>query len=69
MKILLFIVAALLVSDTSRCANEKLPPKFELKLKLAAVADGDTELRKLQKERYNAALKMLPISLARFQAG
>jgi hypothetical protein len=43
--------------------------KFELKLTPAKVEKGDSELLKLQKERYNSAVEMVQLHLLRIETG
>jgi hypothetical protein len=62
-------ITCLIVNSNSLQAKEKEPPKFELKLKTAIIEKDDSELRKLQKERYNTALEIVELQLRRLETG
>jgi hypothetical protein len=65
-----FILSAIQMAiPNSLNAKEKEPSKFELKLKSAIVEKDDSEVRKLQKERYNTALELVDLLLRRLESG
>jgi hypothetical protein len=65
----LFTASAPLAAADKDLPDEKLPPEFEIRLKPVKSAEGDSQLVKLQKERYNTALTIVRLRLLRVAAG
>jgi uncharacterized protein related to proFAR isomerase len=65
----LFMASAPLAAADEKPPDERPPREFEIKLKPVEIADGDSQLVKLQKERYNAALTVVKLRLLRVAAG
>jgi len=66
-----FVLAAtgLACCELPLYGQQKDSPKFELKFKPAKLESGDSELVKLQKARFNAAIEMVELHLMRIETG